>query len=93
MKKISFIVKLIIFVVVFLLMILVTVGLFTTGHGRNSMMTNEELSWQKTRLITLSVIAGFFLIGIISFGTFLILKNKKIYDALADDEDAEIIDE
>lgn len=93
MKKFSFIVKFSIFLIAFVLMILVVVGLFTTGAGKNVMMTNEELSWQKTRLITLSVIAGILLIGIISFATFLIVKNKQAYEIMIAEEETNSIEE
>lgn len=93
MKKLSLIVKFSIFITVFVLMVLVTVGLFTTGSGKSGMMTNEELMWQKNRLIVLSVFAGFLLIGIISFGAVLIIKNKKSYDMILESEESDEVDD
>ncbi len=93
MKKWSFIVKLSICIVVFALIVSVIIGLFTTGTGKKTMMTNEELTWQKNRLITLSVFAGVLIIGIITFGTLLIFQRKKVYESISNEDLIEVDDE
>ena len=80
MNKYSFVVRLIIFIVVVVIMVSacvgLTYGLFTTGQGRGSMFTKEELSEQKTRLITLSSFAGVLIIGLVSFTAFIIVSGR-----------------
>lgn len=88
MENASFAVKLIIFIVIFVLLVLVIVGLFTTGLGKSDMMTDKELTLQKNRLIILCSLAGFLVLGIISFATYIFVRIRK--NSVDDDIDVNI---
>lgn len=94
MNKFSVVTKLIVFVIVVIIMISacvgLTYGLFTTGQGRGSMLTKEQLSEQKSRLITLSSLAGVLIIGIVSFTTFIIAAGRPKNED-GDDEELESV--
>lgn len=90
MNKYSLVVRVIVFIIVVIIMVSacvgLTYGLFTTGKSRGSMFTKEELNEQKTRLVTLSSLAGVFIIGIVAFSTFIIVSGRPKKDDLEDEE-------